>query len=152
VPPVNAATFKHFVLGRPWRSQTRPWRTPVDMTPLLPRRACSGSSRCSQRRARAEYQLAGLALLPYDAASSESNVPSLCRDPALTRATPRTQTARRGPNLNQASASFHLLDDHRDGARVHLGLLHEHGCSLDVVGVDRIEEVFDPSEGVKLLH
>jgi hypothetical protein len=38
VPWVNAATFKHVVLGRPWRSQTRPWRTPVDMTPLLPRR------------------------------------------------------------------------------------------------------------------
>jgi tRNA(fMet)-specific endonuclease VapC len=51
-----------------------------------------------------------------------------------------------------AVAGFHLLDDHRDGARVHLGLLHEHGRSLDVVGVDRIEEVFDPSEGGKLLQ
>lgn len=47
-----------------------------------------------------------LALLPYYAASSESNVPSLCRDPAPTRGTSRAQTARRGPNPDEASASL----------------------------------------------
>lgn len=51
-----------------------------------------------------------------------------------------------------AVAVLHLLDDQGDCGGVDLGFLHQRGGLLHVVGVDRVEEVFNPSDFRELLQ
>ena len=49
-------------------------------------------------------------------------------------------------------AGFDLPHDHGDGGRFDPGLAHERSGSLDVVGVDRVEEVLDAADRRELLE
>jgi hypothetical protein len=52
-----------------------------------------------------------------------------------------------------AIRGFHLSHDGRDGGRVELRALHQGNGALDVIGVDRVEKIFGPTDfGQSLEH
>src|SRR5262249_37168120 len=100
--------------------------------------------------------MAAVTITPYSrcasAARSATSWKRSCYKLRLRHVARELRLRRNARNSVLAIAVLHLPDDHRDGARVHVCLSHEHGGSLDVIAVDSIEEVFNASNCGELLQ